>query len=63
MADESDKLPAGSILTLTEELTKHVALAAERLGMSGSEVVHAALHQFLYHPQKGNSVYLSAPER
>jgi acetolactate decarboxylase len=61
MAKETSKRPTGSVVTLTEELEKQVAKAAERLGMSASEIVHAALHRFLHHDPKGNAVYLSAP--
>jgi acetolactate decarboxylase len=61
MAEDSNKSPSGPIITLAEEFKKDVAKAGERLGMSASEIVHAALHQFLYHDPKGNAVYLSAP--
>jgi len=61
MAEESDKPMAGSTYTLTEQVVKQVAAAGERLGMIPSEVVQAALHQFLHHDPKSNSVYLSAP--
>jgi acetolactate decarboxylase len=61
MAEESGTLLAGSSFTLSEELAKGVAAAGERLGMSGSEILQTALHQFLHHRPKYNSVYLSAP--
>jgi acetolactate decarboxylase len=61
MAEKSDKLIAASTFTLTEELAAHLAIAGERTGMPVSEVIQAALHQFLHHGPKCNSVYLSAP--
>lgn len=61
MAEEKGKELAASILTLPEALSQEIANASERLGMSSSEVIQAALQQFLHHGQKGNAVYLSAP--
>jgi acetolactate decarboxylase len=61
MAEGNTKLNPASAFALTDELTKQAAAAGEPLGMSVSEIVQAALHQFLHHDPRGNSVYLSAP--
>ncbi len=60
MLEENAKQPTASTLTLPEELTRELAHAAERLGMSPSELIRAALHGFLHDP-RDNAVYLSAP--
>ena len=61
MTEVTDKSSAESTFTLAEELSKHVAMAGKHLGMSASEIIQAALHQFLHHDPKRNAVYLSAP--
>lgn len=61
MAEHIGKHPAESTLTLPEEFLQPIAEASKRLGMSSSEVIQAALHQFLHHDQEQNAVYLSAP--
>jgi acetolactate decarboxylase len=44
-----------------KELSNRVTMTASRLGTSVSEIVQAALHQFLDRDSKPNSVFLSAP--
>ena len=61
MVEENGKQPVASLPTLPEALSQEIANASERLGMPPSEIIQAALHQFLYHDQKQNAVYLSAP--
>ncbi len=61
MAEGSEKRSAVLPPTLPEEFLQPIADASKRLGMSVSEVVRAALHQFLHHAQAQNAVYLSAP--
>jgi acetolactate decarboxylase len=61
MMEDINKDPTRHILTLPEELFNRVATTGERLGMSASEIIQAALHQFLDHDPKRNAVFLSAP--
>lgn len=61
MAEDNEKHPAESILTLPQGLSQEIAEAGERFGISPPEVIQAALHQFLHHDQQRNAVYLSAP--
>jgi acetolactate decarboxylase len=61
MAEDLDKYPGASALMLPKELLEQAATAGERLGLSVSELIGAALHQFLHHDRKQNAVYLSAP--
>jgi acetolactate decarboxylase len=61
MTEDIYKDPAKRTLTLPEEVFNRVAMTGERLGMSDSEIIRAALHQFLDHDSKHNCVFLSAP--
>ncbi|HQN20404.1 MAG TPA: acetolactate decarboxylase [Syntrophobacteraceae bacterium] len=61
MREGTHQDPLTPDIALSEELLNQVAIAARRLRMSHSEVVNAAIHQFLYHSPQHNAVYLSAP--
>jgi acetolactate decarboxylase len=61
MMEDTHNASTKYTLTLPRELFNRVAMTGERLGMSDSEIIQAALHQFLDHDPNHNAVFLSAP--
>jgi acetolactate decarboxylase len=61
MAEGNNQLNPVPTFALADDITRTAAVAGEQLGMTVSEIIRAALHQFLHHDSKSNSVYLSAP--